>query len=284
MNKSLNTISTSALEENTRQDGITKPRSGAPLKSTTRDRRRILYIVKKSPDATYAKIRLETGLELSNSTIYRILQSFNMEHWIAKKRPVLSKDHAKARLAWCEDRKSWTSEDWAKVIFTDECSLERGSGKRPTWIWCYKGHRLDKDKVAMYEKGKDISIMIWGGIWLADRSNIQFLRRDEDAARGGYTARSYVEILEEQIPQIYSLGMVWQQDNASIHTARLITSWLEDHAVVRLEWPAISPDLNPIEHCWAYLKDYMNKHYAHLLGQGQSAQATAAFQAAIEES
>jgi len=168
----IQTVATTIRRAPLRLDSISQPRPGAPSKTDARTRRRILYIVKKDPRASYAKIREETDVTLSNSTIYRILQSFHMEHWIAKKRPILSEDHTKERLIWCENRKSWTSEDWAKVIFTDECSFERGSGKRPTWIWCYKGHRLDRNKVDTYDKGKDLSIMIWGGIWLTDRSNI----------------------------------------------------------------------------------------------------------------
>lgn len=125
--------------------------------------------------------------------------------------------------------------------------------------------------------------MIWAGIWIEQRSNIQFMRRDEEAEREGYTARSYIAILEDQVPQCFEPSMTWQQDNASIHTARIVKQWFIDHGVQLLEWPALSPDLNPIEHCWAFLKDYLNEHYPHLLGQDMGVQAIKDFQAAIEE-
>ncbi len=46
----------------------------------------------------------------------------------------------------------------------------------------------------------------------------------------------------------------FQQDLAPAHTAK---SWLNDHGVGVLDWPAYSPDLNPIENLWAIIKRKM---------------------------
>ncbi len=40
---------------------------------------------------------------------------------------------------------------------------------------------------------------------------------------------------------------IFQQDLAPAHTAKSAKSWLNDHGVGVLDWPANSPDLNPIE-------------------------------------
>ena len=50
-----------------------------------------------------------------------------------------------------------------------------------------------------------------------------------------------------------------------------------------LPWPADSLDLNCIENVWSMLKDYLNKHFPHLKGQGESQQARQAFRNAIEQ-
>ncbi len=40
---------------------------------------------------------------------------------------------------------------------------------------------------------------------------------------------------------------IFQQDLVPAHTARGTKSWFNDHGVTVLDWPANSPDLNPIE-------------------------------------
>lgn len=182
-----------------------------------------------------------------------------------KKRPRLIEDHAKARLAWCIERKDWTIEDWKRVIFSDECSVERGAGKRPRWVWCYKGQRFDPINIDPYDKGRDILVMVWAAIQLYKRLEIGFMERDMEAPRHGYTSWSYTQILDDNLALIYSHGTLYQQDNASIHTAEETIEWFENYRIDLLNWPTYSLDLNPIENVWAFLKDYLNQHYSHLL-------------------
>ena len=55
------------------------------------------------------------------------------------------------------------------------------------------------------------------------------------------------------------------QDNARIHTARMVKKWFEDNAIPVIEWPPYSPDLNPIEHCWRHIKEWVHEHYPELI-------------------
>ncbi len=45
-------------------------------------------------------------------------------------------------------------------------------------------------------------------------------------------------------------GFLFQQDLAPAHTAKGTKSWFNDHGVTVLDWPANSPDLNPVENLW----------------------------------
>ena len=56
-------------------------------------------------------------------------------------------------------------------------------------------------------------------------------------------------------------GAVYQDDNARPHRAGLVDDFLVRSGVVRMDWPACSPNLNPIEFFWDHLERQVRENH-----------------------
>ena len=73
------------------------------------------------------------------------------------------------------------------------------------------------------------------------------------------------------------------QDNASIYTAYIVIDWFEDIAILLADHLPFSPDINPIEHIWQYLKNHVLKLYPELNDIGSSKEDIQALEQALIE-
>ncbi|KAG0781346.1 hypothetical protein G6F21_011690 [Rhizopus arrhizus] len=66
---------------------------------------------------------MELGYSISYKTAINVLKSMNFFSAIKVKKPLLTTKHMKRRLAWAKKYQNWTTDDWRRVVFSDETKV-----------------------------------------------------------------------------------------------------------------------------------------------------------------
>ena len=108
------------------------------------------------------------------------------------------------------------------------------------------------------------SVMVWGGIYGGGRTDLYFYEPPR-GVKGTFNSADYIQVLNTyMIPLMKELNrngrtMIFQQDNATIHKAKKVTTYLLSQEVETLACPAQSPDLNLIEEIWTRVKSVIDE-------------------------
>jgi len=267
----------------TRQSIENLPRPGRPRKtSDTADR----WLVRNAESETrvpFRQLQSELNIDISKRTIQRRLREAGIRKWRAVQRALLTKSDAKKRREWAKKYQHWTSEDWRKVIWSDETILKRDSDSNIVWVFRRQteAEKYAQKNIHGKRKQDSISLMIWA-CFIGDKLGpLVFID-------GTVNKETYIGMLEEHfVPFLEALydddpaARHFQQDNATPHTAKKTQSFLDSlatkYGLTIMHWPPNSPDMNPIEHIWAHIKRELHRRFpdtASLSGAAETIRVT----------
>jgi transposase len=189
------------------------PRSGRPSSITSctmaRIQRLILQHCFVSPQNLIPLLH-QSGISISLSTLYRLMDELNLKRYSARLKPFLSNRAKGLQFAYAKQYQHDTLNDWKRTIFTDEAAMKLG-GTFKTYVTRRKGEAYKEENMVPRLHGATGMVMVWGAIWHGGRSKlVRFDQRDSEGKRGGVTAAIY----RDQITK-GELKVCWNRVNGS---------------------------------------------------------------------
>ncbi|KAF2880860.1 hypothetical protein ILUMI_25315 [Ignelater luminosus] len=233
--------------------------SGPSRITTQREDRRIVHAARRNPVRSAHLIGADVHLNrrVSDQTVRRRLHEAELRSRARANVPHLTDRHRQERLRYANDYGNWTARRWRNVLFTDESRFCLFHSDARVRVWRRRGQRLERQCVNPRRAFNGGSVMVWGGVSYDHRTDLVIIPRP------GMTALRYIrEVLRPHVlPMRRRMGrrFVFMQDNARPHTAQVTRNFFEDNNVEVIPHPAVSPDLNPIEHVWGIMGRHLRQ-------------------------
>lgn len=236
-----------------------KTRSGRPKVTTPRTDTRIGRYSKSHPFASGPEISTNVFPDGDKPSLRTIRRRFDNDIKLPSrkpaKKPKLSPKNIRDRIAFCKKYQLWTAEQWENVMFSDESSFEQ-FGRRSYTVRRPVGARYNPKYVLPTVK-QPPKLMIWGAITAQHRCGLWFMPPNTTI-----NGQVYLTILQEKLRIFMDITNTncFQHDGAPCHRSKLVSNWLRNEGVEVLgPWPGNSPDLNPIENAWDFMKNCVSK-------------------------
>ncbi|GFX18289.1 transposable element Tcb1 transposase [Trichonephila clavipes] len=187
-----------------------------------------------------------TGTTVSTQTVRNRLHGVGLY----ARRPIvcvrLTSRHRRDRREWATEHVNWRRNERSNVLFSDKSRFSVHPDNRRIFIWRDRGSRNNPAFVHESIRFVGGGVLVYGGISIDGRTDLYIIRD------GPLTARRYRdEILRPiVVPYAAAIGddFILMDDNCRPHRANLVEDFLFEERIVQMEWPACSPDMNPIQH------------------------------------
>jgi transposase len=244
---------------------------GRPAKLTTRKRRRL--IARATQDAfhrrlSYLEIAKIEGLKACKRTLFK---AFAKEGYFRRKstrKPFLNEEHRRRRVEWAKLHKDWDFAQWRRVDWTDESMIRLG-GFGDVWVTRTVEEKYDP-ACATPKFRHQPGLMLNGALSGVSKGPLVIFEKNEKVTAQVYSTKVLPGLqrhIKEMEREVGLMRAILMEDNASVHTASFTQAWHCYYGFIKMNWPANSPDLNPIENVWRLLKYRIGKRLPRTIDQ-----------------
>ena len=203
-------------------------------------------IINENPFSTLQDIKTGCDLTQSIASIHRYTKKIGADLKEAKKVIILSEQNKLKRLAFAKKMIVKSDAYFKRIMWTDETKVQGfPNGEK------VKGRSIKTSplKTPLKSNGGG-GVMFWGAVsWYAYGPLV--------VVEGTIDSSKYLELLKDVVvPEMAAspVPLIFQQDNASSHSAAIIKSYFATWGYETIEWPPQSPDLSSIEWIWNIMK------------------------------
>ncbi|GFY19526.1 transposable element Tcb2 transposase [Trichonephila clavipes] len=192
-----------------------------------------------------------TGRPMSRFTVARRLHGGGL----FARRPVrcvpLTPAHRRRRSLWCREHRNCRDSEWGRVFFTDESRFNLSSDSHRILIWRERESRNHPSNIIERDRYGGRGVLVWGGIMLGSRTHLHIF--DAGSVNGTRYCNEILLPYVRLFRGAMGLQFLFMDGNAPCHRTVAAEQLLESEDIERMDWPARSLDLNPIEHVWDFL-------------------------------
>ncbi|ODA79009.1 hypothetical protein RJ55_04599 [Drechmeria coniospora] len=215
---------------------------------------------KEARQLPYDQLPKALGWSVGHYCIRYALRKRGYNRYVACTKPPISETLRVLRLEWAVKHRSWTPDQWDRALWSDETSFQSGRHTR-TWV-TRKAEEEANPTCIVEQTAPKAGSTFWACFsGKTGKGPCHFWEKEWSSVDENDYCDQIVPLLDGWVRKHPHLQLVGNDE--PVATASRTKQLLQNRGIESCSapWLAHSPDLNPIEHVWNTMKDWVQQNH-----------------------